>query len=95
MGAHDHLYDLARWSRLRLKQLSQHPLCERCSSRGVVTAATVVHHKVPHKGDLKLFFDHANLASSCKPCHDIDEQRIEREGRPRQMLDEFGWPVEK
>jgi hypothetical protein len=53
----------------------------------------VVHHRKAHKGDVALFFDASNLASSCAGCHDIDEQRIERGGKARQQLDDTGWPL--
>lgn len=87
-------YGLARWQRLREAQKRKQPICERCAERGVVTPATVAHHKVPHKGDPSLFWDHDNLASSCAPCHDIDEQRIERGGRARQDVGPDGWPID-
>ena len=93
MGAHDHLYDLVRWKRLRLSQLRAHPLCERCLSRNTIRGAHVVHHRQPHRGDLRLFFDVDNLASSCADCHDVDESRIEHGGKARREPDESGWPV--
>jgi 5-methylcytosine-specific restriction protein A len=43
-----------------------------------VVAATVVDHVVPHRGDQRLFWDTANWAPSCKPCHDA---KTAREGR--------------
>lgn len=89
------LYSTARWLTLREAQLNLHPLCKRCVDRGKVVEATVAHHKVAHKGNPELFFDPNNLASSCKPCHDIDEQRIERGGQARQSIGDDGWPLEK
>lgn len=35
-----------------------------------MVAATIVDHKVPHKGDKALFWDSTNWQSLCKPCHD-------------------------
>lgn len=87
------LYATVRWYSLRAAQLAKAPLCKRCSDRGKIVAATVVHHIKAHKGDPTLFFDPANLASSCAACHDIDEQRIEAGGKARQQLDEHGWPL--
>jgi 5-methylcytosine-specific restriction endonuclease McrA len=86
-------YGTSRWKRLRKAHRDKHPLCARCAERGVVCEATVVHHKVPHKGDPALFWDPDNLSSSCKSCHDIDEQRIERGGRARQDVGSDGWPM--
>jgi 5-methylcytosine-specific restriction protein A len=88
------LYDSAQWKALRRNQLMREPLCKRCKDRGTLTPATVVHHKVAHKGNVALFFDANNLASSCKNCHDVDEQRIERGGKARQAVDADGWPIE-
>lgn len=74
-------YKLPIWQALRSAQLARQPLCETClSRRGVVTAATVVHHKQPHKGDWQLFVDPTNHESACKPCHDGELQREERRG---------------
>lgn len=90
------LYDLSLWRHpktgLRAQQLRKQPLCERCLSQGIVELAAIVHHRVAHKGDKTLFCDPSNLASSCAPCHDIDEQRIERGGHARQTVDADGWP---
>ena len=38
----------------------------------------VVHHKVPHKGDERLFFDIENLEAVSKSWHDADAQREEK-----------------
>ena len=35
------------WRRLRLMQLSRHPLCKTCEERGYLTPAKDVHHVVP------------------------------------------------
>lgn len=89
---HSRLYNTARWRKGRLAHLEEHPLCKRCSDRGVDTPATVVHHKEPHRGDERLFFDRANWESSCSDCHDVDAQRIENGGRARAEPDSTGWP---
>lgn len=72
--AHERGYD-ARWRKYRKGYLAEHPLCVSCRQEGRVTPATVVHHKVPHKGDQVLFWDPSNHEASCAPCHDahIDE----------------------
>jgi 5-methylcytosine-specific restriction protein A len=88
-------YRTARWLALRAAQLRKQPLCERCLQRGVVCAATVVHHTIAHKGDAAIFWDHTRYASSCAPCHNRDEQRIERGGEARQVIDADGWPQNK
>lgn len=72
-------YD-ARWRKARAAFLATHPLCERCTKMGRTTAATVVNHRIPHKGSLALFWDQANWESTCKPHHDSTIQSEERTG---------------
>jgi 5-methylcytosine-specific restriction protein A len=68
----------SRWRRARAAFLARHPLCAACWAQGRVVPATVVDHLVPHRGDQKLFWDEANWAPACKPCHD---RKTAREGR--------------
>ena len=63
-------YD-SKWRRARDGYLAVHPFCRRCLDAGIYTAATVVDHIVPHKGDKKLFWDKDNWQALCKRCHDI------------------------
>lgn len=63
-------YD-ARWQRASKMYLREHPLCVQCQEEGRVTAATVVDHIIPHKGNYELFWDESNWQSSCKTHHDI------------------------
>lgn len=64
-----------KWQGYRKRFLAKHPLCEPHLAMGQVVPATVVDHKKPHKGDLRLFWDPENHRASCKPCHDarVDE----------------------
>lgn len=79
-----------RWQRERRLYLTQHPLCVLCSAEGRVTAATVVDHVVPHKGDRVLFWDHNNWQALCKPCHDTKTAREDgRWGQDRPQLAQF------
>jgi len=55
--------------RKRKSFLVRHPLCVECLKRDEVTAATVLDHVIPHKGDAKLFWDEDNWQSLCKPDH--------------------------
>lgn len=67
-----------KWQKAREQFLHQHPLCAYCERSGMVTAATVVDHKVPHRGDQALFWDQDNWQPLCKPCHDSVKAREER-----------------
>ena len=64
-----------KWQKARAGFLRSHPLCVMCEAEGRVTAANVVDHKVPHRGDQTLFWDKANWQSLCKPHHDSDAQK--------------------
>lgn len=88
--AYRHLYKSAAWRKGRLIFLRQHPLCQRCMAKGIVTAATVVNHVVPHKGNLQRFFDQGNWEAICAPHHDRDAQSEERRGYSTEVgLDGF------
>ncbi|WP_288659528.1 MULTISPECIES: HNH endonuclease [Pseudomonas] len=68
-----------KWQQARLQHLREHPLCVYCERLGRVTAASVVDHKTPHRGDMTLFWDRANWQSLCKPCHDSVKKQEEAE----------------
>lgn len=58
-----------RYKETRLRQLRKYPLCAICSRPGKLKKATVLDHKIPHKGDVKLFWDTKNHQSLCVSCH--------------------------
>lgn len=60
----------SRWQKARDGFLQNHPLCAECERAGKVTAAVVVDHVIPHKGDKNLFWDSENWQPLCKACHD-------------------------
>lgn len=86
-------YKLKSWFNLRDRQLGRQPLCERHKERGKYVAATVVHHKVPHRGDRALFIDPDNLESLCKACHDGEAQQQEKRGFSSRVGPD-GWPTD-
>jgi 5-methylcytosine-specific restriction enzyme A len=45
--------------------------CEKCSMPIHLVLSEVTDHKIPHKGDMILFWDHRNWQGLCKRCHDI------------------------
>ena len=83
----------SRWRKARATYLGEHPTCAECAKAGQVTAATVVDHRVPHRGDLTLFWDSSNWQSLCKPCHNSHKQRLEKSGRIV-GCDESGLPID-
>lgn len=62
-----------KWRQARADFLAAHPVCVRCGR-----PATVVNHKFPHRGDLKLFWRRSNWEPVCKPCHDGPIQSEEK-----------------
>ena len=74
-----HLYGSNRWKKLRKEFLLRHPLCESCKRRGVVKAAIVVDHIMPHKGNEELFWNQSNWQALCKQCH--DKKTAKEDGR--------------
>jgi len=64
------LYD-SRWQRYRRQFLAEHPACvDPFDTHGPLVIATVVDHKVPHRGDRELFWDPGNHWALCKRDHD-------------------------
>lgn len=72
-----------RWREARAAFLAKHPLCTLCEKIGRVTAASVVDHIQPHKGNAKRFWDRNNWQPLCKRCHDAVKQSEERTGSLR------------
>ncbi|WP_176506372.1 HNH endonuclease [Pseudomonas urethralis] len=69
-----------KWQQARLAFLGKHPLCVYCERQGLVTAANVVDHIVPHRGDMTLFWNRENWQSLCGPCHDQVKKAEESAG---------------
>jgi len=80
------------WQKARAVHLMQHPLCVMCKEKGRITPATVVDHKIPHKGDYDLFWDDGNWQSLCATHHSSDKQAMEKGGKPKQTIGLDGWP---
>jgi len=73
----------SRWQKAREGFLRSNPLCVMCRDENRVTAANVVDHIKPHRGDHFLFWDRANWAPLCKSHHDSDKQMAEKSGDVR------------
>lgn len=67
-------YD-GKWREARAAFLAAHPLCAEHQREGKTVAAVVVDHKIPHKGDKRLFWDRANWQSLCSDCHNAKTAR--------------------
>jgi 5-methylcytosine-specific restriction enzyme A len=87
------LYDY-KWRKYRLQFLTDNPLCKMCAEEGMINPATVVHHKIAHKGDRELFWRRSNHEPLCAPHHDSTEQAREK-GTVRPLIGPDGWPVDE
>lgn len=67
------------WQKAREGFLSKHPLCAMCEEEGRVYPASVVDHKIAHRGDVKIFWDSSQWQSLCKPHHDSHAQKRDNE----------------
>jgi len=76
-------YNTARWERLRQQVFVRDGyVCQRsgvlCVGKHPAPNSPVANHKVPHKGDPKLFWDIDNLETVAKEVHDGLIQSEER-----------------
>lgn len=69
-----------RWARRAAQFKASHPLCgmrlggrppvmSTCHGEGRITLGDQVDHVVPHRGDLRLFWDDTNWQTLCAACH--------------------------
>lgn len=63
-----------------------------CERQGIIEAASVADHIVPHRGDPDLFWSGA-LQSICAPCHNSLKQSAEKGGQ-RVAIGVDGWPID-
>jgi 5-methylcytosine-specific restriction protein A len=81
---HGVLYRKAAWTRASkaFRQRPENVLCVDCKSRGLVAESRVTDHKIPHRGDERLFWDEANWQGLCWSCHS-SKSRSDASGKPR------------
>lgn len=68
----------SRWRKASAAFLRAHPLCQcdECQEGKLrVRASVVTDHKVPHRGDMRLFWDSSNWQALSKTCHDAKTAR--------------------
>ncbi len=62
-----------KWQKVSKAFLRSHPLCQcpDCmEGEKQLKQSTVVDHKIPHRGDMQLFWDRSNWQAMAKDCHD-------------------------
>lgn len=62
-----------KWDAARAEYLAEHPACRECGA-----TATVVDHIIPHKGDMRIFWDRKNWQPLCSHHHNSAKQSQER-----------------
>lgn len=77
----DPRYHTAAWTRLSRAFRADHPLCENCLRKGIVTPAEVVDHIVPI-AICEDFWDMTNWQSLCRKCN------IEKGNRDKRIIQE-------
>jgi 5-methylcytosine-specific restriction protein A len=58
-----------RWRKESRRFLRENPLCVLCRQAGRIRASEVTDHKIPHKGDMVVFWDRTNWQALCWRCH--------------------------
>ena len=84
-------YNSRRWREERKRYLKLNPLCVMCLREGRVTTATVVDHRIPHKGNPARFWDRRNWDALCTAHHSGTKQTIEKNAS--KGIGEDGWPL--
>jgi 5-methylcytosine-specific restriction protein A len=82
-----------RWGKFRKVFLQEHPLCKFCEQEGKLTAAKVVDHIRPHRGNQSLFWDKDNMQPLCIFHHVSTKQAMEN-GKEKPIIGDDGWPVD-
>ncbi|MBB4123291.1 HNH endonuclease [Martelella radicis] len=62
-----------QWEKESKAFLEDYPMCIRCGE-----PAALVDHKIPHRGDQRLFWDRTNWQPLCHHCHNSAKQSEER-----------------
>jgi 5-methylcytosine-specific restriction endonuclease McrA len=67
-----------KWQREREAFLKVNRVCKRCGA-----SATIVHHRIPHRGNPRIFWNRTDWIPVCKPCHDGPLQAVEKQRAAR------------
>lgn len=69
-------YSSTKWIKCRKAYASEHPICERCILKGIVTPVYIVHHKIEvteeNVNDPQITLNPDNLESLCLECHNAE-----------------------
>jgi len=79
-----------KWREARAAFLKAHPLCVYCARAGRVTAANVVDHIQPHRGNMALFWDRSLWQGLCTHCHNTIKAQEEGRHAAKSTFDASG-----
>ena len=86
-------YNDSRWKKIRNLYIKEHPLCEKCMEKGVVTPAQDIHHvKSPFKDNevnMNLLLNYNNLMALCRECHGDIHSKQQKTKTPQQIIEEL------
>ena len=88
------------WVKIRTAYIREHTLCEICTKKGLVVAATEIDHITPIKIDYDLRLEWTNLMALCHRCHSkktkaVDERLLQGlEPKSWQGADSDGIPLD-
>ena len=71
-----------RWRVESKRYLAANPWCVNLGD-GCTLIATLVDHRIPHKGDAVLFWRVDNWQPLCDHCHNVHKARMEAKGPAR------------
>jgi len=66
-----------RWQQARTGYIAKHPLCASCAANGLTSATELVDHIIPHRGDMRLFWERSNWQALCNWCHEHVKKVLE------------------
>ena len=71
-----------KWSAARLRWLAIYPFCAECEKKGILNNGlpghpNVVDHIIPHRGNMKIFWDRSNWMTLCEHHHNLKTGRGE------------------
>jgi len=93
-------YVSTSWVKIRTAYILEYPLCEICTKKELVVAATEIDHKIAIKIDYDLRLEWTNLQALCHRCHmkktkAVDDRLLRGlKPKPWQGADSDGYPID-
>ncbi|MEZ8138473.1 HNH endonuclease [Vibrio splendidus] len=82
----EHIYQSAKWRKLRARKAKESPLCENCLTYTIIKPVDVLDHIKPVLDHPELAYVYSNLQSLCHQCHNekTAKETVERK-KPKQL----------